>query len=172
MLEKSAIVSQVLNDDGVFPNSRLPLVLLPGAFAAGEDLVRAIEACFRSHGWGGSWRNGVYGFHHYHSTAHEVPGVYAGSATLQFGGERGVTALVRAGDVVVIPAGVAHKKLTESRDFAVVGAYPDGQRPDLRSGAPGERPEADQRIVRVPLPTQDPVRGPEGPLCALWRGAR
>lgn len=168
-----AAVTQVLADDGAFPNSRLPLVVFPGAFAlAGEDPARTIERTFSAHGWGGGWRNGVYGFHHYHSSAHEVLGVYRGSARVQFGGEKGIALDVAAGDVVVIPAGVAHKNLGASPDFAVVGAYPDGQRWDMNYGKGGERPGADARIAKVALPRMDPVQGAGGPLLGLWGAVR
>jgi len=162
-----------LKDDGTFPNNVLPLVVYVGACAlAGDDPARAIEETFQANGWSGGWRNGVYPFHHYHSTAHEVLGVYRGTAALQFGGDQGVTLTVHPGDVVVIPAGVAHKNLGQSPTFAVVGAYPDGQHWDMNTGKPGERPRADQRIARVMLPREDPVHGVEGPLLRLWREAR
>ena len=38
-------------------------------------------------------------------------GVYRGSAEVQFGGKHGVVHEIRHGDVVIIPGGVAHKKL-------------------------------------------------------------
>jgi uncharacterized protein YjlB len=76
---------------------------------------------------------------------------------------------VGAGDVVVIPAGVGHKRLVASSDFAVVGAYPDGQRPDMNVGEPGERPRVDQTIAGLALPLNDPVFGPEGPLFDHWK---
>ncbi len=74
--------------------------------------------------------------------------------------------------MVVIPAGVAHRNLGETRGFGVVGAYPEGQRWDMNTGRPGERPAADERIARVPLPASDPVFGVNGPLMALWRVKR
>lgn len=158
--------SYQLTDDGVYPNNaRLPLL----HYRRGVDLpVERIEALLRQNGWGGSWRNGVYAFQHYHSTAHEVLVCYSGSARVQLGGEQGIVASIAAGDVVVIPAGVAHKNLGASADFRVVGAYPAGQSPDMCYGQPGERPGADERIAAVPRPPIDPVFGDDGPLARLW----
>ena len=76
---------------------------------------------------------------------------------------------VKAGDVVVIPAGVSHKNLGASRDFGVVGAYPKGQNWDMHYGKPGERPAADERIAQVAMPTSDPVFGADGPMEAHWQ---
>ena len=73
-----------------------------------------------------------------------------------------------AGDVIIIPAGVSHKNLDQSPDFRCVGAYPKGQSPDMKYGNPTERPDADERIKKVPLPKTDPVFGKAGPLIRLW----
>jgi uncharacterized protein YjlB len=127
-----------------------------------------VEDLFESNGWNRCWRNGIYGFHHYHSTAHEVLGVYRGFAKVQLGGDNGVEQTVRCGDVVVIPAGVAHKNLGDSDNFRVVGAYPSGQSPDMCHGKSGERPQADGNIARVSLPPMDPVYGISGPLMGQW----
>ncbi len=113
-------------------------------------------------------RDGIYSYHHYHSTAHEVLGVYQGGATVQFGGEKGPAVSVAAGDVVVIPAGVAHKLLDVPGSLRVVGAYPAGQSWDMNYGREGERPAADRNIAAVPAPEQDPLYGAEGPLVELW----
>ena len=85
-------------------------------------MVVVIEAVFARNEWPPAWRDSVYTFHHYHSTAHEVLGVYRGEATIQFGGDEGITVTVTAGDAVVIPAGVAHKRLASSADFRARGA--------------------------------------------------
>jgi uncharacterized protein YjlB len=164
------LVTQKLEDDGTYPNNeRLPLLVYKAALRLPEDEpAAAIESLFHGHGWGGSWRNGVYTYHHYHSTAHEVLGVYGGTAQVQLGGPDGVVLEVERGDVVVIPAGVAHKNVGSSSDFRVVGAYPGGQRPDMNYGRAGERPDADERIARVPHPEADPVYGQGGPLGAHW----
>ena len=86
----------------------------------------------------------------------------------QFGGEKGVILSVKRGDVVIIPAGVAHNNLGASQDFRVVGAYPLGQRADLNDGKSGERPQADENIAHVALPELDPVYGAESPLTNYW----
>jgi uncharacterized protein YjlB len=164
------VIHQRLKGDGSFPNNeRLPLLVYQGALALPQSNPAAIvEDLFESNGWNGSWRNGIYGFHHYHATAHEVLGIYSGSAEVQLGGENGITLTVRRGDVVIIPAGVAHKNQSAGSNFRVVGAYPLGQSPDMCYGKAGERPQADDYIARVSLPRMDPVYGADGPLKAYW----
>ena len=86
-----------------------------------------------------------------------------------FGGEGGDIVEVRAGDVVVIPAGVAHKSEGASPDLLVIGAYPGGHGPDMRVPGAAERERAVPNIAAVPLPTADPVFGGSGPLPERWR---
>jgi uncharacterized protein YjlB len=158
-------------DDGRIPNnSELPLLLYRRVAALpADDPAHGFEVLFRRHGWGGSWRNGIYGYHHFHSTAHEVLGIARGTVQVKLGGEHGITADLGPGDVVVIPAGVGHKNEGASGDLLVVGAYPRGQEPDLLRGAPGDRPRALRNIAAVPLPGSDPVLGASGPLLGRWR---
>lgn len=150
-------------DDGGIPNSALPLLLYRGALPQAVDAA-AFEALFAGHGWGGLWRNGIYAFHHFHSTAHEVLGIAAGRVRVRFGGPAGQSVEVRAGDAVVIPAGVGHLNERASADLLVVGGYPKGQRADLRRGDPAEHERMLCHIAAVPLPARDPVTG--GPI---WR---
>ena len=75
---------------------------------------------------------------------------------------------VRAGDAVVIPAGVAHKNLEDSTNFLVVGAYPQGQAWDMQKGLPDDRPQAEENIHQVPMPLADPLMGADGPLMKYW----
>lgn len=164
------VTAERLADDGTYPNNeRLPVLVFRAAIdISSDDPAEAVEAMFRRNGWGGAWRNGIYAYHHYHSTAHEVLGVARGTARVQLGGDDGPLFDVEAGDALVIPAGVAHKNLGSSIDFLVVGAYPEGQSFDMNYGKPGERPQADRNIEQTPLPEADPVYGKEGPLRKRW----
>jgi uncharacterized protein YjlB len=161
--------TQLLKDTGAFPNSRLPALVYRGVLGADADLAPSFEALFEKNGWTGSWRNGLYRTHHYHSTAHEVLGVYRGYVKVRLGGPDGPIVELRAGDVAIIPAGVAHKNEASSDDFGVVGAYPTGSSPDLQYGKPGERPRTDRNIEAAALPGRDPVAGSTGALARLWR---
>lgn len=160
----------VFADDGRVPNSRLPLVVRRGAVTPeAGDSAAAFERIFGRNGWTNSWRDGIFSYHHYHSTAHEVLGLAAGSAAVRFGGERGDTVSLAAGDVAVIPAGVAHRLVEGSRDLLVVGAYAGGRDWDVVRD-PNEITAARERIAAVPLPQADPVDGASGPLTTLWTG--
>jgi len=160
-------------DDGIYPGSVLPLLLYRAATTGNaEDRASFFERTFAQNDWCNSWRNGVYPFAHYHSTSHEVLGVYDGTAKIRLGGKHGQTVEVRAGDVILIPAGVAHQNIDASPDFNVVGAYPDGRHWDLLRGLPGERPQSDRTIAALPIPDFDPVYGAEGPLRQIWKAAR
>ena len=162
------IQTYYFKDDGRIPNNTLPLMVYKFAFPVGNSLAEVMEETFASHNWTNAWRNGVYPYHHYHSITHEVVGIYIGHAQLQLGGENGKKIDVEAGDVIVIPAGTGHKKISQSEDFAVIGAYPNGKEYDLLTGEEGERPRADARIAAVPLPETDPVLGKEGGIAEYW----
>jgi len=84
----------------------------------------------------------------------------------------GKTMELHAGDVVVIPAGVAHKNEGASPDLLVVGAYPRGQSPDMCRPGAADHARALPRVAAVPLPAGDPVHGPSGPLLERWRSVQ
>ena len=152
-------------DDGRTPNNRLPLVLYrtPVALHGGLDPAAVFEDLFAAHGWRESWRDGMYDFLHFHTGTHEVLGVARGRVRAQFGGTRGKAVELRAGDVVVLPAGTGHKRLSASRDLLIVGAYPAAGSYDI------DHAKAVSAISRVRPPAQDPVYGKRGPLVELWR---
>lgn len=160
-------------DDGAIPNHpHLPVLLYPQVLppAAGDPAVPA-EAMLARNGWPPAWRNGIYAFPHYHSTAHEVLVICRGRAKVRLGGATGRDFAVTAGDVLVLPAGTGHQNLGATADLLVVGAYPPGQTMDLLRGAPAERLQALANILAVPLPASDPVYGAAGPLLAAWRAS-
>jgi uncharacterized protein YjlB len=159
--------AELLSDTGDFPNSRYPALIYERVVTSG-DLAAAFEALFAQNGWTGAWRNGLYRQHHYHSSAHEVLGVFRGNVSLRLGGPAGPLVTLQAGDVAIIPAGVAHKNEAQSADFAVVGAYPSGTGPDMHYGKHGERPGTDRTIAGLAKPTCDPVSGTNGPLLRFW----
>jgi uncharacterized protein YjlB len=155
-------------DDGSIPNSELAVLIYNGIDQVAGD-APACEALFERNQWWRFWRDGIYSFHHFHSTAHEALGVVAGRAEVVLGGPvNGERFELGAGDVAILPAGTGHCNVGSSGDFLVVGAYPVWQNWDLRRGDPAEHDEAVANIKRVPLPEADPVCGRDGPLLDLW----
>jgi uncharacterized protein YjlB len=168
----SKIETHTLADDGTVPNNTLPIVLYRGALGSEGDLASRCEEMFEVNGWPGAWRNGIYGHHHYHSTAHEVLGIARGSARVRRGGENGATVELQTGDVVVIPAGVAHKREGATSDLLVIGSYPNGQHPDICRADTASHAKSAANVARVALPACDPVTGEAKPLLDCWRDGK
>jgi uncharacterized protein YjlB len=98
-----------------------------------------------------------------------VLGIARGSARVRLGGENGATVELREGDVVMIPAGVAHKRESASADLLVIGSYPKGQRPDICRADAGAHDRASTNVSQVALPASDPVTGRADPLIDCWQ---
>lgn len=152
-------------------NPRLPLIVYRGALRLDPTLDPAaiFEAAFTANGWGSSWRNGIYPFRHFHTRTHEVLGIARGTARVEFGGAAGQQLDIGAGDVAILPAGTGHKRLAQSADLLVVGAYPETSDIDQKRAGEIDITQALAAIAQVPDPAKDPVYGAEGPLATLWR---
>jgi uncharacterized protein YjlB len=135
------------------------VLIYHGVHVDGPDGARAL---FAEHGWGGSWVDGIFDFHHFHSTSHEALAVVAGTAVVELGGPQGEAFEVAAGDVLVLPAGTGHRRATARGDFTVVGAYPAGQEDyDLlrEDVSDAELAAARRRSEKLGPPPRDPVGG-------------
>src|SRR3954471_23861630 len=131
--------------DTIPNHPRFPVLIYRGAGVADAAAARALYA---EHGWGGTWVDGVFAFHHFHSNAHEALSVIAGRATLELGGPQGEAFEVSAGDVLVLPAGTGHR-----RGGAAGGGAGGGgrvrRRRRLPGGSGGLRPAARGRRRRA-----------------------
>lgn len=160
-------------DDGVVPNHpRWPLIVYRGAVRLRADLDPAaiLEEVFRMNGWSRSWRNGIYDYAHYHSRIHEVLGVPRGTAIVEFGGSHGRKLSLKAGDVVILPAGTGHRCVSASNDLLVVGAYPPSGTYDECSTSEDHK-QAVKTIRHVLRPRRDPLYGAQGRLVSAWKKA-
>ena len=83
-------------------------------------------------------------------------------------GPDGVPRVIKEGDILVLPAGTGHRKNLASRDFSVVGAYPQGTRWNLCYGTAEELAHARRTIAAVSAPLCDPVFGGTGGVFDYW----
>ncbi|KIV77169.1 hypothetical protein PV11_08992 [Exophiala sideris] len=156
------------------PNSDLPVLIyrdcLPLPLSEGNA-----KEFLESHAWiqGGTW--GHISTRHFHPNTHECYGVFQGESTLLLGCGKndsggGQEIDVRAGDVIVLPAGTGHCSTESSQDYRYIGVYPQGA-PKWRNEL-GKEPidleEFRQETTAVAMPKEDPVNGPDGPLLKLW----
>lgn len=190
------------------PNSPQPLLHYPGFFASAEKCsAKKANETFQENGWETQWifRYGQTQRSHYHSGVHECMAVLSGTATIRFGvadtsedmrentfgsarEEGGIELQARAGDVFILPAGLAHKTYntqpsaeftlltpgdghhiaggdvakaleeTKLSGFTMIGAYPRGSG-YWNSQKGGEDSGAYEKIWAVPKPEADPLIG-------------
>jgi uncharacterized protein YjlB len=160
------VETYTFEDDGGIPNSPLPVLIYHGVEAAHD--AAPCEELLDANTWVPDWRDGIFSFHHFHSTSHEALGIVRGEAAVMLGGPSGRRFEIQEGDVLVLPAGTGHCNQGSSPDLLVIGAYPDGMPWDIRRGDPAEHDEALVNIRAVPVPRADPVGGTDGPLTELW----
>jgi uncharacterized protein YjlB len=160
-------------DDGETPNNaRCPVIFYrsPVKLRHRFDVAAVFEELFEANGWENSWRDGMYDFLHFHTRTHEVLGIARGAVRAEFGGAKGQKLDLKAGDVVILPAGTGHRRLRVSKDLLIVGAYPanNGKYDEPKPGDVSHQ-EARASVARVRVPRADPVYGKDGPLKRLWR---
>jgi uncharacterized protein YjlB len=63
--------------------------------------------------------------------------------------------------MLVLPAGVGHRRVGDDKGLKVIGAYPRGQ-------SNYDMKREGRKIPKVPLPATDPFYGEEGPVVAIW----
>ena len=162
-----------LIDNGIFPNNILPVLYysnalqLPPLFSS-----RHVKILFEKNNWTNSWRNGIYTYHHYHSVTHEAMAIIRGKTAIQLGGDDGIELTIQKGDVLVIPAGVAHKNLGNEKDAIAIGGYPGGRDYDINYGKSGERPGTDNNVIKLPVPSTDPLLGKANGVPKIWKTVR
>ncbi len=162
----------VLNRNENFPNNTLPVLIYKNALnlpLQKDEAAETAQHIFTKNDWGNTWRNGIYDFHHYHSNTHECLAVVKGNVQVILGGPDGEKVDLKAGDVIIIPAGVGHKCVSGSEDFLCVGGYPQGKDYDICRGKVSKFEDVLKRIIEVPLPDTDPVFGKEGFIKTYWK---
>ena len=166
------MVHFVLKRNKNFPNSALPVLIYQKVLNLPDQKSKAaeiIQKIFARNKWTNSWRNSIYDFHHYHSITHECMGIGEGTATVILGGPGGKRVKLSKGDVIILPAGVAHKCLKFSQHFLCAGAYPGGKDYDIKTGTDIEYAQAMENIKKISVPENDPVFGDNGFLKTYWK---
>lgn len=155
-----------------FPNSKFPVLIYKNALKLPRRKFQAaeiIQQILAKHGWTNAWSNGIYDFHHYHSTTHECMGTSMGSAVLILGGPGGKKIKLEQVNVIILPAGVGHACFKADKNFFCVGAYPQGKDYDMNTGLASEYKKAIRHIRKLSIPLQDPVLGKHGFLKVHWK---
>lgn len=173
VIPNAVVETYQLKDDGTYPNSKLPVLHYRGVLDLPAILPALfVRRMFAANGWTNSWTAGIYTFDHYHSNTHEALAIIKGSTKLRLGGRDGITVAVRKGDVLILPAGTAHRNLQDENAVVCVGAYPLGKKYDIMRGQEEERKTALANIKVAPFPSKDPVYGLHHGTSHLWPSLR
>jgi uncharacterized protein YjlB len=144
------------------PNSPLPVLIFRSVLNPQVSGKAArFRQAFKQNAWTGLWTDTIYDYTHFHSNAHEVLGIAEGKVSVKLGGDDGRLFRLKAGDMLVLPAGIGHRRIGDDKGLKVIGAYPPGQSHFTmkRKG---------RTVPKVPLPPTDPFYGEEGPLVRIW----
>lgn len=160
-----------IEENQPFPNNSLPVLYYPkrvNDLLDKSDSAQSILNLLEQNGYSNGWVNGIFSYHHFHATTHEVLACIAGEATVQLGGPDAELYSFSKGDVLLLPAGIAHKRIEASDDFKIVGAYPGGLEPDIQKGEAKNYEAIKQTIASVAKPEKDPVEGENGAVLNYW----
>jgi uncharacterized protein YjlB len=164
-----AVTPQVLHLTTTPGDDELPVLLYKGVLdEKTPDKDKIFQHHFTLNGWRGVWKNGIYDFAHFHPDAHEVLAIASGSVTVQIGGKTGKTLDLSGGDMIVLPAGTIHRRLSGSENLVVVGAYPAGQENYSTLKHTNEDALTGKSSISSDAPSADPMYGAKGPLVFLW----
>jgi uncharacterized protein YjlB len=154
-------------------NPRLPVLLYRKVLPLqARGKAETFRAHFEENDWRGIWRDTIYTYRHFHTNAHEALGIARGNAVVELGGENGKKIKLQAGDLLILPAGTAHRRISGSKNFSVIGAYPKGQAKYDMCRDLCDCKNAPARITRTKLPESDPFYGVAGPLMMVWHGMK
>ncbi len=156
----------VIADSPTNPGNPLPVLHYRQAVDTAGDLTQSFSHLFAANRWLGAWTGSLYDFDHVHPDAFEVLGIVRGAGSVVCGGPSGTRVDVSPGDVVVIPAGAAHR--AEPGPLVVVGAYFEDARPDTIRVREGEQLAVAEQASNVAAPDMDPVYGAGGPLERIY----
>ena len=158
-----------MHDDGTFPNNtEYPVLLYPSIFMGTID--EGIQRITATKAWSPPWIWQIFTYHHYHSTHWELLLCVDGSAEVQLGGDSGPRVTLAPGGMLLIPPGFAHKQISATRRFTVLGSYPTNSSRTYRDDAAVDVVDVDT-LTRVPteeqrrnirncsVPDTDPILG-------------
>lgn len=160
------------NENRPFPNNSLPILYYKNALKDSlEESYTAQDVLdlFASNGYTNGWINGIHTDHHFHSNTHEVLACVESEGRVQLGGTDGDVFPFRKGDILLLPAGVAHQKVDAEQGFRVVGAYPDDLSPDMQMGNADDYEAIRSRVANVDKPKTDPLTGSPGAVDEYWK---
>ena len=177
------------------PNSTFPVLIYREVLSPSDATALKFRDALEKNHWkqGGVFK--TFKAHHFHSVTHECYAVFSGSSRLLLGRgplddpDAGKEVDLRAGDMIVLPSGVAHCSLSSDGDYEYLGLYPEvsplfrlywpTRSNEVSQGSPkwdnnfckadaSETEEKAKKAGAVPVPQFDPVYGEDGPLVQIW----